>query len=82
VISKLAERELTEEIQPRYLKSNKAEKEKILDQFTAGTGYNCKLRKVIKIKGLSRQNKLYENCYTKPGWTLPRNGLPQQEFGH
>ncbi len=34
--------ELVEAVQPRYLKANKFEKQKILDEFTAATGYHRK----------------------------------------
>ena len=38
MMSKRSKQELTEEIQPRYLKAGKTEKAKILDEFTAATG--------------------------------------------
>lgn len=41
-MTKLAKRELLEAIRPRYLKAGKSEKGRILDEFTAVTGYNRK----------------------------------------
>jgi hypothetical protein len=42
MMSKRSNRELTEEIHPRYLKAGKTEKIKMLDEFTAATGYHRK----------------------------------------
>jgi hypothetical protein len=42
MMSQRSKRELLEEIQTRYLKAKKAEKQKILDEFTATTGYHRK----------------------------------------
>jgi hypothetical protein len=42
MMSQRSKRELFAEIQPRYLKASKAEKQKILDEFTASTGYHRK----------------------------------------
>ena len=42
MMSLKSKRELLEAIRPRYLKAKKAEKEKILDEFTAATGYHRK----------------------------------------
>jgi hypothetical protein len=47
MMSKRSKRELTEINHPRYLKASKAEKVKILDEFTAATGYHQKY--VIKL---------------------------------
>jgi len=41
-MSKRSKRELTKEIHPRYIKAKKAEKVKILDEYTAATGYHRK----------------------------------------
>lgn len=41
-MSQRSKRELLAEVQPRYLKASKAEKQKILDEFTAVTGYHRK----------------------------------------
>lgn len=37
-----SKRELVEAVQPRYLKANKPEKQKMLDEFTSATGYHRK----------------------------------------
>lgn len=42
MMSQQSKRELFAEIQPRYLKAEKAAKQKILDEFTATTGYHRK----------------------------------------
>jgi len=42
MMSQQSKRELWETIQPRYLRANKAEKHKILDEFVATTGFHCK----------------------------------------
>ena len=42
MMSQRSKRELFAEIQPRYLKAKKAKKQKILDEFTAATGYHRK----------------------------------------
>jgi len=42
MMSQRSKRELSEEIRPRYLKARKAEKERILDEFIASTGYHRK----------------------------------------
>jgi len=41
-MSQRSKRELWETIQPRYLKASKAEKQKILDEFIASSGYHRK----------------------------------------
>ena len=41
-MSQQSKRELFAEIQPRYLKADKAKKQKVLDEFTAATGYHRK----------------------------------------
>ncbi len=38
-MSQQSKRELHAEVQARYLKANRAEKQKILDEFTANIGY-------------------------------------------
>ena len=40
MMSQQGKRELFAEVHPRYLKAKKAEKQKILDEFTAVTGYH------------------------------------------
>lgn len=42
MMSQRSKRELFAEVQSRYLKARKAEKQKILDEFTAATGYHRK----------------------------------------
>jgi hypothetical protein len=42
MMSLKSKRELVEAVRPRYLKANKAEKQKILDEFTSATGYHRK----------------------------------------
>ncbi len=42
IMSLKSKRKLLEVVQPRYLKANKAEKQKMLDEFTAATGYHRK----------------------------------------
>src|SRR3990172_8784316 len=42
MMSQQSKRELFAEIQPRYLKAEKATKQKMLDEFTATTGYHRK----------------------------------------
>ena len=42
MMSQRSRRELLESVQPRYWKARKAEKQKILDEFTAVTGFHRK----------------------------------------
>jgi hypothetical protein len=42
MMSLKSKRELLEVVRPRYLKAGKAEKQKILDEFTSATGYHRK----------------------------------------
>ena len=50
--------ELLEVVRPRYLKASKSEKQKILDEFTAATGYHRKHAiRVLKNK-VDAQNRL------------------------
>lgn len=67
MMSKRSKRELTEAIQPRYLKAGKTEKAKILDEFTAATGYHRKyaiklLKHGLKRKGYKKvgRKKIYQ----------------------
>ena len=55
MMSKRSKQELTEEIYPRYLKSGKAEKTRILDEFTAATGYHRKYAIKLLTHGLKRK---------------------------
>lgn len=42
MMSQKSKRELLEVVRPRYLKANKVEKQKMLDEFTSATGYHRK----------------------------------------
>ena len=61
--------ELLEAVQPRYLKANKAEKQKILDEFTNATGYHRKhairvLKNKVQVQNiLRRKTKSYKTIY-------------------
>lgn len=55
MMSKRSKQELTEEIHPRYLKAGKTEKIKILDEFTAATGYHRKYAIKLLKHGLKRK---------------------------
>lgn len=55
MMSKHSKQELTKEIHPRYLKASKADKEKILDEFTAATGYHRKYAIKLLKHGLKRK---------------------------
>ena len=67
MMSKRSKQELTAEIQPRYLKAGKVEKGKILDEYTAATGYHRKhaiklLKHGLRRKGYKKvgQKKTYQ----------------------
>jgi hypothetical protein len=55
MMSKRSKQELTAENYPRYLKANNAEKTKILDEFTAATGYHRKYATKLLKHGLNRK---------------------------
>jgi hypothetical protein len=62
MMSQLSKRELSEAIRPRYLKATKLEKERILDEFVAATGYHRKyairlLKHGPKPKGLKKKGR-------------------------
>ena len=62
MMSQRSKRELWETIQPRYLKACKAEKQKILDEFIAATGYHRKyairiLRQVTREVSIRERGK-------------------------
>ena len=69
MMSLKSKRELLEVIRPRYLKANKAEKQKILDEFTSATGYHRKhairiLRNRVQVqKRHEGKNKTYKTIY-------------------
>ena len=64
-----SKRELLETVQPRYLKANKREKQKILDEFTCATGYHRKyairvLKNQVQVQNrLKRKTKTYKTIY-------------------
>jgi len=61
--------ELLEVVRPRYLKASKAEKQKILDEFTAATGYHRKhairiLKNKVQVQNhLKGKTKTYQTIY-------------------
>lgn len=69
MMSLKSKRELLEAIRPRYLKANKLEKQTMLDEFTAATGYHRKyairvLKNQIQVqKHLKRKSKTYKTIY-------------------
>jgi len=58
MMSQRSKRELHAEVQARYLKASKAEKQKILDEFTANTGYHRKYAIRILKHGYKRRPAL------------------------
>lgn len=65
MMSQRSKRELLETIRPRYLKTNKTGKERILDEFVAATGYHRKyairvLKHGPKAKGQGRKGRKKE----------------------
>lgn len=57
-MSQRSKRELFAEVQPRYLKARKSEKQRMLDEFTASTGYHRKYAiRVLKHGYKRRPNK-------------------------
>ena len=69
MMSLKSKRELLEVVQPRYLKANKAEKQKMLDEFTAATGYHRKhairaLKNQVQVQNhLKGKTKTYKTIY-------------------
>ena len=58
MMSQQSKHELQAEVQPRYLKASKAEKQKILDEFTAITGYHRKYAiRILKCGYKRRRHK-------------------------
>lgn len=64
-----SKRELLEVLRPRYLKANKVEKQKMLDEFTSTTGYHRKhairiLKNQVQVQNhLNRKTKTYKTIY-------------------
>lgn len=69
MMSLKGKRELLEAVRPRYLKASKAEKQKILDEFTSATGYHRKhtirlLKNQVPVQNhLKRKTKTYKAVY-------------------
>jgi len=69
MMSLKSKRELLEVVRPRYLKANKAEKQKMLDEFTSVTGYHRKyairvLKKQVQVQNHpKRKIKTYKTIY-------------------
>jgi len=63
MMSKRSRQELTQEVHPRYLKANKVEKQRILDEYTATTGYHRKYAIKLLKHGLKRKG--YKNVGRK-----------------
>ena len=64
-----SKRELLEVVRPRYLKANKVEKQKMLDEFTSATGYHRKhairvLNNQVQVQNhLKGKTKTYKTIY-------------------
>jgi len=69
MMSLKSKRELLEVLRPRYLKANKAEKKKMLDEFTSVTGYHRKhairvLKNKVQVQNRhKRKPKTYRTVY-------------------
>jgi hypothetical protein len=69
MMSLKSKNELVEAVQPRYLKANKFEKQKILDEFTSATGYHRKhairvLKNKVQVHNcLTGKIKTYKSLY-------------------
>jgi hypothetical protein len=69
MMSLKSKREFLEVVRPRYLKANKAEKQKILDEFTSATGYHRKhairiLKNQVQVQNhLEGKTKTYQTIY-------------------
>jgi hypothetical protein len=62
MMSLKSKRELLEVLRPRYLKVNKVEKQKMLDEFTSATGYHRK----HAIRALKNQRQIQNHLKGKP----------------
>jgi len=69
MMSLKSKRELLEVVRPRYLKANKVEKQKMLDEFTCATGYHRKhairvLKNQVQVQNhLKGKNQTYKPIY-------------------
>ena len=69
MMSLKSKRELLEVLRPRYLKASKAEKQKMLDEFTSVTGYHRKhairvLKNKVQVQNHhKRKPKTYQTVY-------------------
>jgi len=75
MMSLKSKRELLEVLRPRYLKANKVEKQKMLDEFTAATGYHRK--HAIRVLKNQRQVQNHINRKTKTYKTIYRGEVVQ-----
>jgi hypothetical protein len=60
MMSQRSKRALFAEVQPRYLKASKTEKQKILDEFTANTGYHRQYAIRVLKHGYKRRSGLHK----------------------
>ena len=69
MMSLKSKRELLAVVRPRYLKANKREKQRMLDEFTSVTGYHRKhairvLKNQVQVQNhLKRKSKTYQTIY-------------------
>jgi hypothetical protein len=95
MMSQRSKRELLQAIRPRYLKTNKAGKTRILDEFVAATGYHRKhADRLLKIElwitlcqlwGINRNRVIYAVDITFfNGFSDQRRakGLSNRKWGH
>jgi len=73
MMSLKSKRELLEVLRPRYLKANRVEKQKMLDEFTSVTGYHRK----YAIRVLKNQVQKHPNRKTKSYKTIYRGEVVQ-----
>jgi len=75
MMSLKSKHELLEVVRPRYLKANKIEKQKMLDEFTAATGYHRK--HAIRVLKNQSQVQNHHNRKTKTYKTIYRGEVVQ-----
>lgn len=86
MMSLKSKRELLEVVGPRYLKANKVEKQKMLDEYTAATGYHRKhairvLKNQVQVQNrLKRKTKTYKTIYR--GEVVPALEQIWEIYGH